>query len=53
MVVSGEVPSVKAGRKYLIDMDGLFAYLKGDASRRSEPDGDTVLQPVPERMMRR
>jgi hypothetical protein len=29
MVVSGKVPSTKAGKKYLIDMDVLFDYLKG------------------------
>jgi len=29
MVVSGQVPCVKAGKKYLIDMDVLFEYLKG------------------------
>lgn len=29
MVVSGKVPSTKAGKKYLIDMDVLFEFLKG------------------------
>jgi hypothetical protein len=29
MVVSGQVPCIKAGKKYLIDLDVLFEYLKG------------------------
>jgi len=29
MVVSGQVPCVKAGKKYLLDLDVLFEYLKG------------------------
>ena len=29
MVLSGKVPCTKAGKKYLIDMDVLFEYLKG------------------------
>lgn len=29
MVVSGKVPCVKAGKKYLIDLDVLSEYLKG------------------------
>ena len=29
MVVSGQIPYTKAGKKYLIDIDVLFEYLKG------------------------
>ena len=29
MVVSGQVPCFKAGKKYLLDIDILFEYLKG------------------------
>ena len=29
MVVSGNIPCIKAGKKYLIDLDVLFEYLKG------------------------
>jgi len=29
MVVSGQIPCVKAGKKYLIDLDVVFEYLKG------------------------
>lgn len=29
MVVSGQIPCVKIGKKYLIDLDILFEYLKG------------------------
>lgn len=29
MAVSGQIPCVKAGKKYLIDIDVLFEYLKG------------------------
>lgn len=29
MVVSGNIPCVKVGKKYLIDLDVLFEYLKG------------------------
>ena len=29
MVISGKIPCTKVGKKYLIDMDVLFDYLKG------------------------
>ena len=29
MAVSGNIPCVKVGKKYLIDLDVLFEYLKG------------------------
>ena len=29
MVVSGQIPYTKAGKKYLIDLDVLFEFLKG------------------------
>lgn len=29
MVVSGRIPCVKVGKKYLIDLDMLFEFLKG------------------------
>ena len=29
MVISGHIPCIKAGKKYLIDLDVLFEYLKG------------------------
>ena len=29
MVISGQVPCIKVGKKYLIDIDVLFEYLKG------------------------
>jgi hypothetical protein len=29
MVICGQVPHIKAGKKYLIDLDTLFEYLKG------------------------
>ena len=29
MVVSGHIPCTKVGKKYLIDLDVLFEYLKG------------------------
>lgn len=29
MVVSGQIPCVKVGKKYLIDLDVLFEFLKG------------------------
>ena len=29
MTVSGNIPCVKVGKKYLIDLDVLFEYLKG------------------------
>jgi hypothetical protein len=38
MVVSGNVPCVKAGKKYLIDMDVLFEYLKGTRPQDVLPD---------------
>jgi hypothetical protein len=41
MVVSGNVPCVKAGKKYLIDMDVLFEYLKGTKPEDVLPDHKT------------
>lgn len=39
MVVSGQVPSIKAGKKYLIDLDVLFDFLKGD---KPEDDSNEI-----------
>lgn len=30
MVINGEVPSKKAGRKYLVDIDDIFEYINGN-----------------------
>lgn len=38
MVVSGQVPCVKAGKKYLIDLDVLFDYLKGTKPEEALPN---------------
>ena len=29
MVICGQIPHIRAGKKYLIDLDVLFDYLKG------------------------
>ena len=46
MVRSGDVPSVRVGAKYLIDLDGLFERLANPA----EADNKTsVIRPIDER----
>jgi hypothetical protein len=37
MVVSGQIPYTKAGKKYLIDIDVLFEYLKGTRPEQVPP----------------
>ena len=36
MVVSGDVPCIKTGKKYLIDMDGLLEYLTGKTEHKNQ-----------------
>ena len=38
MVVSGKIPCVRAGKKYLIDLDILFEYLRGTRPEDVLPD---------------
>ena len=39
MVRSGDVPSVRVGAKYLIDLDGLFERLANPAEADNKPSG--------------
>lgn len=39
LVVSGAVPSVKVGNKYLLDLNGLDAYLAGEQREPEPPQG--------------
>lgn len=41
MVVSGQMPHIKAGKKYLVDLDLLFEYLKGCRAKETMPEPDT------------
>jgi len=38
MVISGQIPCTKAGKKYLIDLDVLLEYLKGTKPNEAPPD---------------
>lgn len=38
MVLSGELPSHKAGRKYLIDLDALLTILGGESATKQQPE---------------
>lgn len=39
LVTTGQIPSVKIGTKYLIDLDAVDRYLQGDLPQlRQEPD---------------
>ena len=53
MVVSGDVPCIKSGKKYLIDMDGLFEHLTGKTEPKSPLPRQGELHPIPEYMRRR
>jgi hypothetical protein len=47
MVITGNVPCVKVGKKYLIDLDVLFEYLKGTKPEDVLPDYKNPLKIVP------
>ncbi len=38
LVVTGAVPSVRVGNKYLVDVDGLQTYLTGGSAQQPEAD---------------
>jgi hypothetical protein len=44
MVVSGQIPCVKIGKKYLIDLDVLFEYLKGSRPANVLPEYKSPLR---------
>lgn len=52
MIVSGEVPCIKSGRKYLVDMDGLFDYLTGKIAPKNQPTEGCGLRSVPQKPYR-
>ena len=41
LVISGQVPHVKAGNKYLLNMDVLSQYLEGHENEKSTPPQQT------------
>ena len=41
LVVTGQVPHVKAGNKYLINMDVLSHFLEGQENKKSAPPQQT------------
>ncbi len=55
LVLSGAVPSAKAGRKYLVNLDRLEEYLNHPPERVQEPIQREIgiIRPVPERLGRR
>lgn len=44
LVVSGQVPCRKIGKKYLIDLDVLFEFLKGVTTERTESKKESMLR---------
>lgn len=53
MIVSGEVPCIKSGKKYLIDMDRLLDYLTGKTVQLKESEDERKLLPIPEKLYHR
>ena len=50
MVRSGEMPSVRVGNKYLVNLDTLMECLSKPASMASIPREGAEIRPIPERM---
>ena len=52
MIVDGQVPTIMAGKKYLVDLDRLLAFLDRkldqEAAAQSHPSG--VIRAIPERI---
>lgn len=46
LVVAGEIPSRRAGTKYLVDLDTLEAYMKGDLKPPVPAPGCGEIRPV-------
>ena len=49
LAVRGDIPSVRAGRKYLIDIDGLAELLAGRLPNRAPEPQEGGIRAVPER----
>lgn len=51
MIVDGQVPTVMAGKKYLVDLDALLLYLDEEAIGKSGSDTQIqgIIRPLPER----
>ncbi len=49
LAVRGEIPTVRAGRKYLIDIDGLAELLAGRLPIRAPEPTEGGVRAVPER----
>lgn len=46
LIINGDIPSIKAGNKYLVDLDTLEAYLKNPAPERNSAYGS--IRKIPE-----
>lgn len=46
MVVTGAVPSVRVGRKYLVPLEALDAYLRGEESDSAPAPARGMVRPV-------
>lgn len=44
MVITGQLPCVKAGKKYLIDLDTLDEFLKGNNSSKYTGNTDKIVR---------
>ncbi len=50
LIISGEIPHIMAGRKYLINLDALFEYLNGKDAPTTQTVSSSSIRQISERM---
>ena len=52
MIVDGKVPTIMAGKKYLVDIDQLLEYLEGELelSKKAETPAKRIIRPISEKL---
>ena len=52
MIVDGQVPTVMAGKKYLVDIDALLDYFENQSGENSSPvePSKGIIRPISERI---
>lgn len=53
LILKGSIPCVRAGNKYLIDLDGLKEYLKNPLEETGPAHDYGKIRPISERSVRR
>lgn len=51
LILNGDIPSIRAGNKYLVDLDTLEAYLRNPAPERTN-NNYGVIRPISERRLK-